>query len=155
MKNDISESNGVQNNNNSISNSSNLKRSNIPRNNKIEDVYRIVQQKKENDLKTLKAKKEAEELALYTFQPKINKSILTNNTKNKKLKNEIKKNIEKNIEKLQQEEKAAYIQKRKLEERDPEDNGENRINCSFKPVIRQYTIIHFLISSHFYKTISI
>ncbi len=81
MKNDISESNGVQNNNNSISNSSNLKRSNIPRNNKIEDVYRIVQQKKENDLKTLKAKKEAEELALYTFQPKINKSILTNNTK--------------------------------------------------------------------------
>jgi len=95
MKNDISESNGVQNNNNSISNSSNLKRSNIPRNNKIEDVYRIVQQKKENGLKTLKAKKEAEELALCTFQPKINNSILTNNTKNKKLKNEIKKNIEK------------------------------------------------------------
>ena len=137
MKNDISESNDIQNNN-SISNSSNLKRNNIPRNNKIEDVYRIIQQKKENDLKTLKAKKEAEELALCTFQPKINNSTLSNNTKNKKLKNEIKKNIEKNIEKLYQEGKAAYIQKKKLGERDPEDNEENRINCTFKPVIRQY-----------------
>ena len=137
MKNDISESNDIQNNN-SISNSSNLKRNNIPRNNKIEDVYRIIQQKKENDLKTLKAKKEAEELALCTFQPKINNPTLSNNTKNKKLKNEIKKNIEKNIEKLYQEGKAAYIQKKKLGERDPEDNEENRINCTFKPVIRQY-----------------
>ena len=137
MKNDISESNDIQNNN-SISNSSNLKRNNIPRNNKIEDVYRIIQQKKENDLKTLKAKKEAEELALCTFQPKINNSTLSSNTKNKKLKNEIKKNIEKNIEKLYQEGKAAYIQKKKLGERDPEDNEENRINCTFKPVIRQY-----------------
>ena len=137
MKNDISESNDIQNNN-SISNSSNLKRSNIPRSNKIEDVYRIIQQKKENDLKTLKAKKEAEELALCTFQPKINNSTLTNNIKNKKIKNEIKKNIEKNIERLYQDGKAAYIQKKKLEERDPEDNEENRINCTFKPVIRQY-----------------
>ena len=137
MKNDISETNDSQNNN-SITNSSNLKRNNIPRNNKIEDVYRIIQQKKENDLKTLKAKKEAEELALCTFQPKINNSTLTNTTKNKKLKNEIKKNIEKNIEKLYQEGKAAYIQKKKLGERDPEDNEENRINCTFKPIIRQY-----------------
>ena len=137
MKNDIMENNESQNNN-SITNSSNLKRNNIPRNNKIEDVYRIIQQKKENDLKTLKAKKEAEELALCTFQPKINNSTLTNTTKNKKLKNEIKKNIEKNIEKLYQEGKAAYIQKKKLGERDPEDNEENRINCTFKPVIRQY-----------------
>jgi hypothetical protein len=109
----------------------------MQRNNKIEDVYRIIQQKKENDLKTLKAKKEAEELALCTFQPKINNSTLSN-TKNKKLKNEIKKNIEKNIEKLYQEGKAAYIQKKKLGERDPEDNEENRINCTFKPAIRQY-----------------
>ena len=137
MKNDISESNETQNNN-SISNSTNLKRNNIPRNNKIEDVYRIIQQKKENDLKTLKAKKEAEELALCTFQPKINNSTLSNTAKNKKSKNEIKKNIEKNIEKLYQEGKAAYIQKKKLGERDPEDNEENRINCTFKPFIRQY-----------------
>lgn len=86
----------------------------------------------------MKAKKEAEELALCTFQPKINNPTLSNNTKNKKLKNEIKKNIEKNIEKLYQEGKAAYIQKKKLGERDPEDNEENRINCTFKPVIRQY-----------------
>ena len=97
--------------------------------NKLEDVYQIIQQKKENDLRNLKAKKEAEELALCTFSPKINKP-----NKAKKNKNQIRKNIEK----LYQEGKAAYIQKRKLVDRDPEDNDENKINCTFKPVIRQY-----------------
>ena len=59
-------------------------------NNKLEDVYKIIQQKKENDLKILKAKKEAEELALCTFQPNVDKSNNTNKNINTK---QIKKNI--------------------------------------------------------------
>ena len=100
-------------------------------NNKLEDVYKIIQQKKENDLKILKAKKEAEELALCTFQPNVDKSNNTNKNINKK-------QIKKNIEKLYQDGKAAYIQKKKLSDHDPEDNDENKINCTFKPVINQY-----------------
>ena len=100
-------------------------------NNKLEDVYKIIQQKKENDLKILKAKKEAEELALCTFQPNVDKSNNTNKNINRK-------QIKKNIEKLYQEGKAAYIQKKKLNDHDPEDNDENKINCTFKPVINQY-----------------
>ena len=100
-------------------------------NNKLEITYKIIQEKKENDLRTLKAKKEAEELALCKFQPNVNKS----NNKNKNIN---KKQIEKNIEKLYQEGKAAYIQKKKLLELDPIDNDENKINCTFKPVINQY-----------------
>ena len=100
-------------------------------NNKLEDVYKIIQQKKENDLKILKAKKEAEELALCTFQPNVDKSNNTNKNINRK-------QIKKNIEKLYQEGKAAYIQKKKLSDHDPEDNDENKINCTFKPVINQY-----------------
>ena len=106
-------------------------RNNKSDNNKLEDVYQIIQQKKENDLKTLKAKKEAEELALCTFHPHINKPNNTNKNINRK-------QINKNIEKLYQEGKAAYIQKKKLIDHDPEDNDENKINCTFKPVINQY-----------------
>ena len=102
-------------------------KNNYGKSNKLEDVYQIIQQKKENDLKTLKAKKEAEELALCTFQPNINKPI--NKNKNQ---------IKRDIEKLYQEGKAAYIQKKNMIEHDPEDNSENNINCTFKPVIRQY-----------------
>ena len=111
-------------------NENNIK--NICKTNKLEDVYRIIQQKKEKDLQTLKAKKEAEELALCTFQPRINKPNNVN-------KNNInRKQINKNIEKLYQEGKAAYIQKKKLIEHDPEDNDENKINCTFKPAINPY-----------------
>ena len=39
---------------------------------------------------------------------------------------------------MYQEGKAAYIQKKKLIDHDPEDNDENKINCTFKPVINQY-----------------
>jgi len=100
-------------------------------NNKLEVTYKIIQQKKENDLRTLRAKKEAEELALCTFQPNVNKSNNINKNINKK-------QIEKNIEKLYQEGKAAYIQKKNIIGHDPEDNDENKINCTFKPVINQY-----------------
>ena len=107
-------------------------KNNIGKSNKLEDVYKIIQQKKENHLRTLKAKKEAEELALCTFHPNINKPKDINK------KNINKKQIKKNIEKLYQEGKEAYIQKKKLNEHDPEDNDENKINCTFKPVISQY-----------------
>ena len=104
---------------------------NIGKSNKLEDIYKIIQQKKENDLKNLKAKKEAEELALCTFQPNVNKQ--KNGHKN------INKNqIKKDIEKLYQDGKAAYILRKKLIGHDPEDNDENKINCTFKPVINQY-----------------
>ena len=53
-------------------------KNNYGRSNKLEDVYQIIQQKKENDLKTLKAEKEAEELALCTFQPNIDKPLNKN-----------------------------------------------------------------------------
>ena len=111
-------------------NENNIK--NICKTNKLEDVYRIIQQKKEKDLQTLKAKKEAEELALCTFQPRINNS----NKVNKKIINRAE--INKNFEKLYQEGKAAYIQKKKLIEHDPEDNEENKINCTFKPAINPF-----------------
>ena len=99
--------------------------------NKLEDVYKIIQQKKANDLKNLIAKKEAEELALCTFQPNANNPRKGNKYLNKK-------QIKKDIEKLYQEGKAAYILKKKLIRHNPEDNDENIINCTFKPVINQY-----------------
>ena len=119
-------------NNNENKKDSNLEenKNNIGKSSKLEDVYKIIQQKKENDLKTLKAKKEAEELALCTFHPNINKQ--------KNDKNIDKNQIKKNIEKLYQEGKAAYIQKKKFVSPDPEDNDENKINCTFRPVINQY-----------------
>ena len=104
---------------------------NFGKSNKLEDIYKIIQQKKENDLKNLKAKKEAEELALCTFQPNINKQKNGNKNINKK-------QIKKDIEKLYQEGKASYILRKKLIGHDPEDNDENKINCTFKPVINQY-----------------
>ena len=106
-------------------------KNNYGKSNKLEDVYKIIQHKKQNDLKTLKAKKEAEELALCTFQPNINKPKNENKNINKK-------QIKKNIEKLYQDGKAAYILRKKLIKHDPEDNVENKINCTFKPVINQY-----------------
>ena len=104
---------------------------NFGKSNKLEDIYKIIQQKKENDLKNLKAKKEAEELALCTFQPNVNKQKNGNRNINKK-------QIKKDIEKLYQEGKASYILRKKLIGHDPEDNDENKINCTFKPVINQY-----------------
>ena len=115
------------NNENKKETSKDKTKNNYGKSNKLEDVYQIIQQKKENDLKTLKAKKEAEELALCTFQPNINKPL--NKNKNQ---------IKKDIEKLYQEGKAAYIQKKNMIEHDPEDTSDNNINCTFKPVIRQY-----------------
>ena len=112
-------------------NSKERKKINFGKSNKLQDIYKVIQQKKENELKNLKAKKEAEELALCTFQPNVNKQ-------KKGYKNINKKQIKKDIEKLYQEGKASYIMRKKLIGHNPEDNDENKINCTFKPVINQF-----------------
>ena len=110
----------------------NDKKRNIKNYSKLEDIYKVIQQKKENEIKLLRAKKEEKELSLCTFHPNINKSNITNN------KNIDKNLIQKNIEKLYQEGKTAYIHKKNIIGYDPEDTEENKINCTFKPIINQY-----------------
>ena len=85
--------------------------------NKFDDLYRRLQNKRDNNnIKALKSKKEQEELALCTFQPNIHK--LKNNDKNSKNKDK---------------------PKNKLNKEQIENNFENNnINCTFKPVIHQF-----------------
>ena len=110
--------------------------------NKFDDLYRRLQNKRDNNnIKALKSKKEQEELALCTFQPNIHK--LKNNDKNSKNKDKPKnklnkEQIENNFEKLYQTGIASYIQKKKSIEPDFDDNLDNKINCTFKPVIHQF-----------------
>ena len=49
-----------------------------------------------------------------------------------------KKQIQNNYERLYQEGKAAYLEKRRSIDPDPEDNLENKINCTFKPKINKF-----------------
>ena len=110
--------------------------------NKFDDLYRRLQNKRDNNnIKALKSKKEQEELALCTFQPNIHK--LKNNDKNSKNKDKPKnklnkEQIENNFEKLYQTGIASYIQKKKSIDPDFDDNLDNNINCTFKPVIHQF-----------------
>ena len=110
--------------------------------NKFDDLYRRLQNKRDNNnIKALKSKKEQEELALCTFQPNIHK--LKNNDKNSKNKDKPKnklnkEQIENNFEKLYQTGIASYIQKKKSIDPDFDDNLDNKINCTFKPVIHQF-----------------
>ena len=107
--------------------------------NKYDEIYKRLQNKRDiNNLKALKRKKEQEELDLCTFQPNIHK--LNNSTDSReKDKNKLnKKQIDNNFEKLYQDGKASYIQKKKGLDPDFEDNIDNKINCTFRPVIHQF-----------------
>ena len=112
--------------------------------NKYDEIYNRLQSKKYsniNNIKALQKKKEEDELALCTFQPNINR-ISNSNSKNKNInKNQNKANkkqIQNNYERLYQEGKAAYLEKRRSIDPDPEDNLENKINCTFKPKINKF-----------------
>ena len=96
---------------------------------KVEDMYEILQKKKQKELDTLKAKKEQDFNKECTFQP------------NSKTKPVNKKDIAKNIEKLYIEGKNSYIKKR-----NPDKNivlTEEEKNCTFKPVIKDYNGDYF------------
>ena len=92
---------------------------------KVEDMYEILQKKKQRELDTLKAKKEEDINKECTFQP------------NSKIKKPInKKEVQKKIEKLYIEGKNSYIKKRQIETEPNVNNNEK--DCTFKPVIKDY-----------------
>jgi len=142
----IANKNPVNNSNkkNNIPNSDNKNNTITVNNasNKFDEIYRRLQNKRDiNNIKALKSKKEQDELALCTFQPNIHKSKNNdNNSKDKdKAKNKLnKEQIEYNFEKLYLTGKASYIQKKKSIDPDFDDNLDNKINCTFKPVIHQF-----------------
>ena len=122
---------------------SNSKNNTIPINSKkLDELINRLQNKRDiNNLKCLKDKKEQDELALCTFQPNMHK-LYDSNSK-EKIKNRAKlnkKQIDQNFEKLYQDGKVAYITKKKSIEPDLDDNIENKIHCTFKPVIHQFNM---------------
>ena len=93
---------------------------------KVEDMYVILQKKKQKEIENLKAKQEEDFLQQCTFQP------------NAQTKPVNKKEVAKNIEKLYLEGKEFYLKKKQQEEKDLDLNSENEKNCTFKPVIKDY-----------------
>ena len=93
---------------------------------KVEDMYEILQKKKQRELDNLKAKQEEDFMQECTFQP------------NSKTKPVNKKDVAKNIEKLYFEGKESYMKKMQQEAKDLDLNDENEKNCTFKPVIKDY-----------------
>ena len=91
---------------------------------RVEDMYEILQKKKQKELDTLKAKKEEDLNKQCTFQP------------NSKTKPVNKKEVAKNIEKLYIEGKNSYIKKLQFEENKVLTEEEK--NCTFKPTIKDY-----------------
>ena len=104
----------------------------------FDELYKRLNQKKDkNNLRCLKNQKQQDEMAPCTFQPNMFK--FTNNGSKEKNRNRLNsKQIDENFEKLYQVGKAAYIQKKKSVDPDPDDNLENQINCTFKPEIHQF-----------------
>ena len=93
---------------------------------KVEDMYEILQKKKQREIENLKAKQEEDMLQQCTFQP------------NSQTKPVNKKEVAKTIEKLYNEGKEFYLKKKQQEEKDLDLNSENEKNCTFKPVIKDY-----------------
>ena len=92
---------------------------------KVEDMYEILQKKKQRELDTLKAKKEEDINKECTFQP------------NAKIKKPInKKDVQKKIEKLYLEGKNSYIKKRQIET--DLNIYDIEKDCTFKPAIKDY-----------------
>ena len=105
--------------------------------NKFDDIYKRLQFKKNSkDYKALKNQIEQEELALCTFQPNVGLSKSHSKDKNRNKLN--KRQIDYNFEKLYQDGKASYLQKKNSIDPDLDDNLDNQINCTFKPVIHQF-----------------
>ena len=98
---------------------------------KVEDMYVILQKKKQKEIENLKAKQEEDILQQCTFQP------------NSQTKPVNKKEVAKTIEKLYLEGKEFYLKKKQQEEKDLDLNSENEKNCTFKPVIKDYKGSYF------------
>ena len=99
---------------------------------KVEDMYEILQKKKQRELDNLKAKQEEIILQECTFQP------------NSKTKPVDKKEVSKNIEKLYLDGKESYMKKIQQEGKDLDLNSENEKNCTFKPMIKDYKGDYFV-----------
>ena len=106
--------------------------------NKYDEIYKRLQQKRDNNLTALKEKKEQEELLFCTFQPNMYKFTSGSKDKENKRNRLNKQQIDDNFEKLYQDGKASYIQKKKSIDPDFDDNLDNKINCTFKPVIHKF-----------------
>ena len=100
---------------------------------KAQDMYELLQKKKQRELDALKAKQEEDILQKCAFQ--LNSKMKPVN------KNEVAK--AKNIEELYIEGKNSYLKKMKQEDKGPDSNNENEKNCTFKPVIKDYTGNYF------------
>ena len=111
--------NEKDNNNNAINTKKTLTKSF-----KVEDMYEILQKKKQKELDALKAKKEEDFNKECTFQP------------NSKTRPVNKKEVAKNIEKLYIEGKNSYM--KKLNSDNNMVLNEEEKNCTFKPAIKDY-----------------
>ena len=119
--------NELSQDNNDINNEkSKYSKNNNSKSFKVEDMYEILQKKKQRELDSLKAKQEEDIQQKCTFQP------------NSKTKPVNKKEVAKNIEKLYIEGKNSYLRKKQQGDKDPDLNSENEKNCTFKPVIKDY-----------------
>ena len=98
---------------------------------KFEDMYDIFQKKKERKLYDLIEKKNKDFFKECTFQPNSRTKLVN------------KKNVAKTIEKLYNEGKKSYIQRKNQEFRDFDLDIENENNCTFKPMIYDYTGKYF------------
>lgn len=124
-------------NHKNIINKDNNKSNTVSSNNKYDEIYKRLQQRKDNNLTALRLKKAQEELAPCTFQPNIHrKSKSKDKDKNKNKLN--KEQIDNNFEKLYREGKASYLQKKQSIDPDFDDNLDNQMNCTFKPIIHQF-----------------
>lgn len=93
---------------------------------KLEDIYQVIQKKKQQELLAARDKKVEPGIEECTFQP------------NAKTKPVNKAEVAANIEKLYLDGKAAYTKKRKGEEKDIDDNMENANECTFKPKFTEF-----------------
>ena len=96
---------------------------------KIEDMYEILQKKRQKDIDTLKAKKEEDLNKVCTFQPNL------------KTKPVNKKEVAKNIEKLYNEGINSYIKRHNYNRKMVLTEEEK--SCTFKPAIKYYNGDYF------------
>ena len=92
---------------------------------KLEDVYQILQKRKEKERANLRAQKEQDEFKECTFQP--NAATKPVNPKD----------VPANIEKLYTDGKITYMKKLRKEDRNPNETKELEMNCTFRPEIHK------------------
>ena len=96
---------------------------------RIEDIYKLLQKRKEKELEILRAQQIAEETKECTFQPNASTRPVDP------------KEVPAKIEKLYTDGKITYMKKMKMEDRNP--NEEIDEACTFQPETTSYTEVMF------------